>query len=283
VSRTFCFIFPFCFIYDSFLATSQFSMQAPKLDDQLPMALDGGILDVHLTAFVTAIDNLLVAGRTNVPTKVLGPMKSVVNAVSAIVEDVKVFERRPTRERSDVDLDALRALRERTEATLSNLAAVAKTHATSSGMAPVSLLDAAASHVSSAVTEMGKTVCIRKATKVMESPPPPVASNSYHSNGSGSGVPSRNASSASQRRKEVSSASTSSLGRMATPDNLSSSGDSSPPPVIFDKPMERSVASATVVAIGGVDASGQAENSEDAWAELKVRKKCDDDVFFLPC
>jgi hypothetical protein len=245
-------------------------MQAPKLDDQLPMAPDGGILDARLTAFVSAIDNLLTAGRTNAPTKVLGPMKSVVTAVSAIVEDVKVFERRPARERSDVDLDALRALRERTEATLSNLAAVAKTHATSCGMAPVSLLDAAASHVSSAVTEMGKTVCIRRATKVDS----PSSGLNHYSSGSHTGGPSRNVSSASQRRKEGSSASTSSL---ASPDNLSSSGASSPPPVIFDKPTERSGASAAALAIAASGASGgsagQAENLEDAWAELKVRKE----------
>ena len=58
-------------------------------------------------------------------------MKSVVNAVSAIVEDVRLFERRPQRERSDVDQDVLRALRERAEATLqvSNLVTASKTHA----------------------------------------------------------------------------------------------------------------------------------------------------------
>ena len=49
----------------------------------------------------------------------------------------------------------LKALRERAEAMVSNLVTLSKTHTTSSGMY---LLDAAASHVSVTVTEIGKTV-----------------------------------------------------------------------------------------------------------------------------
>lgn len=132
-------------------ATSQLYSQGIKfdrIDDQLPIAQEGGILDIHVTAFVSAIDSLLLAGRSSAPTRVLAPMKTVVNAVTNIIEDTRTFERRPARERADVDIEALRALRDRAEATLSNLVTASKTHATSSGMAPVSLLDAAASHVS---------------------------------------------------------------------------------------------------------------------------------------
>jgi hypothetical protein len=39
-------------------------------------------------------------------------MKAVVNAVLAVVEDVRLFERRPQWERSEVDQDVLKALRE---------------------------------------------------------------------------------------------------------------------------------------------------------------------------
>lgn len=92
-------------------------------------------------------------------------MKLVVNGVSAIIDDVAAFERLPSRDRQDVDVDVLRNLQERAEATLSNLVVASKTHATSSGMSPVSLLDAAASHVSACVTDIGRTVAIRKATK----------------------------------------------------------------------------------------------------------------------
>ena len=98
-------------------ATSQIFLQTPKFDEQLPMSQDGGIPDIHVTAFLTAIDNLLSAGRSNAPTRVLTPMKAVVNAVSAIVDDVRAYERRPRRDRApEADLDLLHALRERAEA-----------------------------------------------------------------------------------------------------------------------------------------------------------------------
>lgn len=260
------------------------------MDDQLPVSADGGVLDVHITAFVSAIDGLLTAGRSNAPTRVLTPMKSVVNAVSAIVEDVRAFERRPQRERSDVDPEALRSLRERAEATLSNLVTASKTHATSSGMSPVSLLDAAASHVSATITEIGRTICVRKATKTEQdqfSPTPAYASTSSGFSPSLRSVDEikaphqRKASSSSTRRGEGFSPPSSASSRFAelsAPAPLSrpfgdvrrrtnsehSSSETSSPPPIFDPPPGSA---------GGVasDDSAIAEGSEDAWAELKVR------------
>jgi protein SPA2 len=253
------------------------------LDDQIPTAQDGGILDIHVTAFVSAIDTLLTTGRSNAPTKVLTPMKSVVNSVSAILDDVQAFERRPSRDRSDVDVEALRSLRERADATLSNLAAAAKTHATSAGMSPVSLLDAAASHISATITELGKTICIRKATKVEQEQYTRLTSGSTSSTIFSppasrplADPPARKASSASSRRADItplsppsripkiptlpfhtSNTSVASSRRRPSVDQ-SSSGSSSPPP-IFDKPHAT-----------GSDDSAQADTPEDAWAELKV-------------
>ncbi|KDQ55017.1 hypothetical protein JAAARDRAFT_195904 [Jaapia argillacea MUCL 33604] len=264
-------------------ATSQLFLPTPKSDDQLPTSSDGGVLDIHVTAFVTAIDTLLKEGRSNSPTRVLMPMKAVVNAVTAIVDDLRKFERRPAQERMEIDLEALRALRDRAEATLSNLVAVSKTHATSNGMSPVSLLDAAASHVSLTITDIGKTVCIRKATKVEQeqfSVPP--------SNFSGSGfspIPRsveearlNNRSSNSRRDYSSPTASVRFVGvttmsptqmtpgtssgeeRRRPPSEPSSSNASSPPP-IFDQPSAER---------GGMsDESAIADGPEDAWAELK--------------
>lgn len=108
---------------------------------------------------------MLAAGRSPTPSRVYAPMKAVINAVHAILEDVENYQARARRERLSVDTEELNALRERAEMTLSNLTAAARTHATSLGMSPVSLLDAAASHVSTTVTEIGKAIQIRKATK----------------------------------------------------------------------------------------------------------------------
>lgn len=147
----------------SIKATSQlFSQATPQSDDQLPVSPDGGILDIHMTAFLSSIDSLLTAGRSPAPSKVLVPLREVVNSVTAVVADVRLLEERQA---SPSEADSLRRLCERAEATLTNLVAAGKTHATSAGMAPVSLLDAAASHVSSTITEMGKAVRVRRATK----------------------------------------------------------------------------------------------------------------------
>ncbi|KAI0363111.1 hypothetical protein BV20DRAFT_204698 [Pilatotrama ljubarskyi] len=260
-------------------ATSQLFLQPPKVDDQLPVARDGGLVDIHVTAFVSSIDSLLTTGRSNAPTRVLQPMKNVVNAVTAISEDVRAFERRPQRERAEVDLEALQALRERLDATLSNLVAAAKTHATSSGMAPVSLLDAAASHVSATVTEIGKTIHIRRATKAEQEQFAPATAATTATNGYAPSLRSveelrsahqRSNSSTSSRSGEDryspaspprGAASRPSLEGRRPPSNMSSSNASSPPPV-FDQPKPN----------GNVtkgDTSANGENPDDAWAELK--------------
>ncbi|KAJ6558466.1 hypothetical protein DFH09DRAFT_1279888 [Mycena vulgaris] len=270
-------------------ATSQLFLQAPKMDrpeDQLPVSSDGGVLDIHVTAFLSAIDSLLTAGRSNAPTRVLTPMKAVVNAVSAIVDDVRAFEARPSREQSDVDLDALSGLRERAEATLTNLVAATKTHATSAGMSPVSLLDAAASHVAATVTEIGRTICIRKASRAeqeqasMSAYTPASATNGFAPSlrsvdeGGGKTTPPQSAAAMGHQRKASAALSTSSArsggGRFAErspvvpspsydarrrpPSENSSSDNTNSPPPIFDQP---------------ANDSAVADGSEDAWAELK--------------
>jgi len=252
-------------------ATSQLFLQPPKTDDQLPMSPDGAILDIHVTAFVSSMDSLLTAGRTNSPTRVLTPMKALVNAVSAIVEDVRQYERKPRS--ANVDLEVLRSLRERAEATLSNLVQATRTHATSSGMAPVSLLDAAASHVSSTITEIGKLAFIRKATQAEQEQFAPSTSslNTTATNGYAPSLRSvdeqrsqqQSRSTGSRRddlRKQTSKKATFEDERRGFSDPSSSDG-SSPPP-IFDRPPTSGLLS---------DDSAVAEGPEDAWNELKVR------------
>ena len=205
-------------------------------------------------------------------------MKSVVNAVTAIIDDVRAFERKAQRDHADVDTESLQALRERAEATLSNLAVASKTHATSAGMSPVSLLDAAASHVSVTITEMGKSVQIRKATKAEQerfSMTQYSQSTSTPAGGFVSALRSIDEAKPTHQRKasglSVSSnkgryyeTTTSPYGRSADlkrrpqSDNSSSEQTNSPPP-IFDQQNS-----------GMSDDSGAAEGPEDNWAELTV-------------
>jgi hypothetical protein len=243
-------------------------LQKPKFDDQLPVSADGAIPDVHLTAFLTAIDSLLSAGRSNAPTRVLTPMKSVVNAVSNILDDVRSHSRR------HADPEGVYALEERVEATLSNLVAASKTHATSSGLSPVSLLDAAASHVSAAVTELGRVVLLRRATKAEQEQFAP-SSVGMATNGFTLGLrtveevrPSvahqRGLSEASSRRGEREREREPVRDEREHLVSESSSDDSSAAPTIFDQ------SAASAAGITSPD-STVAEGSEDAWTELRVR------------
>jgi hypothetical protein len=134
--------------------------KSPKSDNQgIGMFADGAISDAHITAFFTAIDTLLFTGRSSAPTRVLTPTTSVVNAVTNILDGVRSHSRR------QLDPGGVQALEERVEATLSNLVTASKTHATSSGLSPVSLVDAAAGHVSAAIAELTRVVHLRRATK----------------------------------------------------------------------------------------------------------------------
>lgn len=221
-------------------------------------------------------------------------MKTVVNAVTNILDDTRTFERRPARERADVDIEALRALRERADATLSNLVAATKTHATSSGMSPVSLLDAAASHVSVCVSEIGRTVLIRKATRAetdqFQYSTPSLTSGTSPSPSSGfvpmrtieelrtvGGGHTRKGSSVSNVSREIgrytesptaipsSTAAAGGLGkgsRRPISDQSSSEQTNSPPP-IFDRQGGSGQEA-------GSDDSGIGEGPEDPWSELKV-------------
>ncbi|KAF9528478.1 hypothetical protein CPB83DRAFT_766575 [Crepidotus variabilis] len=237
-------------------ATSQLFLQAPKLaEDQLPVTADGGVLDIHVTSFLSAIDALLTAGRSSAPTRVLTPMKAVVNAVTNIIDDVKAYERRPQRDRPDLDAEAVRSLRERAEATLTNLVAASKTHASSSGMSPVSLLDAAASHVSATVTEIGRAIFIRKATKAEQEQASLGYTGTSGTNGFSPAL--RAVEERPGHQRKSSQASISSRGGRLT-----------------DSPrsyMRRPQSDNSRGSSGGMvsDDSAQAESSEDAWTELK--------------
>lgn len=219
------------------VVTSQlFAQSVPRSGDvdRLPVSVDGIIVDAHITTFLSAVDDLLNAGRSPAPTAVLAPTKTVVNALHAILDDI-----RGAPSASSADVSAMLA---RADATVEDLVAVARTHATSAGMSPVSLLDAAASHVSAVVTELGKTVLIRRA-------PPGEAL-----------VVGAPAFDLTLDLVAESPVRTTNARPISEPG--SSNASSSPPPM-FDR-----------AAAPGSDATTTAEG-DDAWTELKVRAPFD--------
>jgi hypothetical protein len=130
----------------------------------MPASPGGAIADIYMTSFQTSVDSLLAAGRSNAPSSVLAAMKALILAVSKIDEDVQIYERDRINELDEAEQDRLHALKRNCNGTLSNLMTAAKNHATSSGLSPVSLLDAAASHLTVTVIDIVKMLRTRLAT-----------------------------------------------------------------------------------------------------------------------
>ena len=130
---------------------------------------DGMVKDVHVTKFQLSIDELLQVARRSGPEQVLDSMKHVVKCVRAITGDLDSTSLSQVQSPSgsvngDVVLSPEKQqakLKARVSATANNLITASKNHASSAGLSPVSLLDAAASHLSTAVVELVKHVKIR--------------------------------------------------------------------------------------------------------------------------
>lgn len=118
---------------------------------------DSGLVkDVHVTKFQVAIDELLRRARVEQPDKVIDAMKSVVMSVRRITKDFDAFPA------NNEQLQQQRKqLKGRVSSTANALITASKTFAMSAGIAPVSLLDAAASNLVAAMVELLRVVKIR--------------------------------------------------------------------------------------------------------------------------
>lgn len=147
-------------------ATSQlYVVQQPKAEELMLPSPNGVISDVNVTAFQTSIDELLSAARSTTPSNALIAMKSVVLATTLVTDDIAKFEQSSSNQLSPEDSDSLMQLKPKISTSLNNLMTACRNHASSHGMSPVSLLDAAASHVSMTVVELVKLLKVRSATQ----------------------------------------------------------------------------------------------------------------------
>jgi hypothetical protein len=133
------------------------TIQEAKLNKDSGFTQENGLVkDVHVTKFQISIDELLRTARTEDPTRVIEFMKSVVVNVRRITQDI---DEAPS---SNGDLAQQQAkLKSRVSVTANNLITASKNFAAANGLSPVSLLDAAASHLTAAVVELVRTVKIR--------------------------------------------------------------------------------------------------------------------------
>lgn len=126
---------------------------------------DGAVKDVHVTNFQLSIDELLQVARRSDSEQVLESMRHVVKCVRAITGDIDSTSlsqlASPTSSVNGDLTNPEKKLKSRVSATANNLITATKNHASSGGLAPVSLLDAAASHLSTAVVELVKHVKVR--------------------------------------------------------------------------------------------------------------------------
>src|SRR4051794_27266871 len=81
-------------------------------------------------------------------------MKSIVLASKAISEDIEDFEARPPPDFSSTSKSKLHSIKAKFTSTLPQLMTAAKNHAAGMGISPVSLLDAAAGHLTATVVEL---------------------------------------------------------------------------------------------------------------------------------
>ena len=116
---------------------------------------DGVIEDGNISRFQNSIDDLLTAARRD-DSEVLELMTEVVKATRAITDDLKRYGN-PSVE----DDPKVRKLTTRLSATANNLITATKNHVSSHGISPVSLVDAAASHLTSTVVDLVKVVKMR--------------------------------------------------------------------------------------------------------------------------
>lgn len=117
---------------------------------------NGVIKDVHVTRFQIAVDDLLQKARRESPDMVVDAMKSVVVSVRRITRDA---DEATTQDEAFTQQKP--KLKAKVSSTANNLITTSKNFAAGNGLSPVSLLDAAASHLTAAVVELTKAGKIR--------------------------------------------------------------------------------------------------------------------------
>ena len=119
---------------------------------------DGLIKEIHMTKFQLGMDEVLrIARIDDDAAAVLDSMKQVIATIRLISQDVSDG---PSTSDPHVSDQRLR-LRTKLAATANNFITAARNFAHANGLSPVSLLDAAASHLASAVIDLVKAVGMR--------------------------------------------------------------------------------------------------------------------------
>lgn len=116
----------------------------------------GLVKDVHVTKFQIAVDELLQTARKEDPEKATEAMKAVVVTVRRITRDVDDATRS-----DDEFAHQLGRSKAKVSSTANHLITATKHFSSGAGISPVSLVDAAASHLTVAIVELLRIAKIR--------------------------------------------------------------------------------------------------------------------------
>ena len=132
--------------------------------DSMFSAPDGLIKDVHVTSYQIAIDELLqLARRPESADLLIECMKQVVLAVRNISSDIESLGT-PESSLDAGSVDSMKQqslLRAKLSQAANNLITATKAHAAAAGLAPVSLVDAAASNLTTVVMDLVRAVKVK--------------------------------------------------------------------------------------------------------------------------
>lgn len=117
---------------------------------------NGVVKDFHVTKFQIAIDELVQRARQDDPDRVIDAMKSVVVSVRRITRDVD-----ESTSSNDPFTQQKPKLKAKVSSAANHLITASKNFVAGAGLSPVSLLDAAASHLTSSVVELLRSAKIR--------------------------------------------------------------------------------------------------------------------------
>ncbi|KAL8985745.1 MAG: hypothetical protein Q9205_000642 [Flavoplaca limonia] len=114
----------------------------------------GLVADRHVIEYQVAIDELLRSSRTSEADSLLPQVRQVVIAVRQISQEIGDCSKQDTH-------SATNKLKSKVSATANNLITACKNFAASNGLLPISLVDAAASHLSTAMVDLIRVVKVR--------------------------------------------------------------------------------------------------------------------------
>ena len=143
----------------------------PHVDEWKYVSPTGAVADTNLKSFQTSIDELLTTARSAAPSNVLIAMKTVVLSTTLVTDDIAKYESQPDNELGALSVqqrEDVETLKTSISDALTNLMNACRNHASSQGLAPVSLIDAAATHVAIAVVEVVKLLKLRRVPRPSE-------------------------------------------------------------------------------------------------------------------